>query len=399
MVPPPSRIPVNAEIIQPLMVLLQQADEFIQSTTSTPDSVLGKRNPRAESGKAIQALQGQSEAANSSGIQNFADVTMQYEARVVTGMFKYVLDRAGRVEQVLNPQGEVRSVMLNAPFTMNGRRPVRAQGVSGQTTTMQPGAPPVKHYDLTTGYYGVSITVGKSLPTRVAQDSEQLAAIMEQDPELGVVLAPVFLRQQDGPGMKEAAILAKEYRDQKFGPMGEPKDGQPSPEQLMAKLKAAEGQIQQMQQAGTELQKQVETDQAKQLAMIEKAKIDASVEQMRIEAELKRAEMDNLARIQVAQLAAGARIDAEQIAAKVAMLIQGAKNAEEDKERQHEARLDLTARAHEAGMAIHDQERGSEEAQADRDHADGMAEGEHQRGMESAEHAASLEPNDEPEAE
>ena len=362
LLPPPSRVQADASGLQPLMMMLSQADQFIQSTTATPDPVLGFRNQKAESGKAIQALQGQSEAANSSGIQNFAEVTMQYEAKVVLGMFKYIYDRPGRVLHVLNSQGDRRAVMLNKPFVTDPRgRPMPAMG---PTSTMQPQKP--KMYDFSKGIYGVSVTVGKSFNTRVEQGAAQLAGIMDKDPELGVVLAPIFLRFQEGPGMKEAAELAKEYRDRKFGPMGGSKDGRPDPAELEAKLKAAEGKMQQMEQAGMELQKQVDTDQAKQAAMLQKAQIDAEIEKLRIQADIERARMDNAARVQVAEIAASAKIDAEQIAAKVALILQEAKNAEEDKERRHEAEISHGDRAHDVAMTMGTQEHDDERADIER---------------------------------
>jgi len=389
LLPPPQRTNMDASGLGPMMVMLQQADDFIQSSTATPDPVLGKANSKNQSGKAIQALQGQSEASNSAGIQNFSDVTMQYEARVVLGMMKRLYDRKGRMVHVVNQEGDIRPVILNAPHVIDpktGRPKLVPAPVEGQTTTMQP-KPQGKIYDLNKGFYGVSVTIGKSFNTRIEQGSAQLASIMEADPELGVVLAPVFLRFQDGPGMKEAAELAKEYRDMKYPGLGKPKDGTETPEVLQQKLKASEMQIQQMQQAGAELQKQIETDQAKQQATMQKAQIDAQTEQARIAADLQKAQMDNETRIKVAEIAAGAKIDAEKLNAVISLALDRSKEAQAAFDRRHEAQLTHHDSAHES--ALRAEERQHETEMAERAHEQGLegAEVEHQQGMEAQEQA------------
>ena len=285
---PPQRVQDDGAGLQAIMVILNQADEFIQSSTATPDPVLGKRNSKSESGRAIQALQGQSEAANSAFIQNFADVTMMYEAKVGIGMIRRIYDRPGRMARVLNIQGEGRPVILNQDFVMEGGKPRAIQAPPASVGI--PGMPPppaegVKRYDLSKGYYGVSVTIGKSFNTKREQGVELLNAIMERAPELGIALAPIMLRFMDGPGMKEAAEIAKEFRDKQMPGLGKPKDGQESPDQLKSMLEAAKAQIEQMQQAGAELQKEVEQQRAKAEADVAKVEIKAAAEGQNAQAE------------------------------------------------------------------------------------------------------------------
>ena len=352
-VPPPQRVQVDGSTLAPIMMMMQQADDFIQSATATPDPVLGKSNTKNQSGKAIEALQGQSEASNSSYIQNFADVTMQYEAKVGIGMIRRIYDRPGRVAQVLNAEGDVRPVMLNAPFVegKNGRPIPAPKGLPGQTTTQQPQQP--KTYNLGTGFYGVSVTVGKSWNTRKEQGAEVLGSIMEKDPELGVVLSPLFLKFMDGPGMAEAADLAREYRDLKYPGIGKSKDGVETPEQLQAKLKAAEMQIQQMQQMGHQMQQELQNQQAKAQAEIEKVQIkaqsDAQVAMLKaqtdaqganaeaaLKIELERMQAETEERIElIRQEAENARLASEQaFGAKMLMMEQRFAAIEAEKGRQ-----------------------------------------------------------------
>lgn len=393
--PPPGRVEVNTSAMGPSVLLLQQADEFIQSASATPDPVLGKGNTKNQSGKAIAALQGQSEASTSNYLGNFAQITLMYEAKVVLGMMKRVYDRPGRIARLVNIQGDVRPVMLNAPFTMDmntGRpkRVVQPPQIPGMSASMPPGMPGApsgtaqtkpKYYDLTKGIYGVSVTVGKSFQTRLEQGSEQIGQFMEQDPELAVILAPLFLKYQDWPGSKEAADLAKEYRDKKFPGIGTPKDGLESPEQLQAKLKAAENQMQQMQQAGAELQKQLETEQLKNQTILEKAKMDA-------DKTLQKTSMDNETRIIVAQIAAAAKENESKLNAIMSVMLDKSKAAQAESDRRQALALDDEGKAHELGMAAVQQGAAEQQALTDQDYGREMSEREYEQSLEAQQMAA-----------
>lgn len=387
-IPPPNRVPDDGAGLQPIMAILQQADEFIQSSTATPDPVLGRRNSKSESGRAIQALQGQSEAANSSFIQNFADVTMMYEAKVGIGMLKRVYDRPGRVARVLNIQGDGRKVILNQDFVMKDGKPipVPSPALPGQTTTMQPQAPNVKRYDLSKGYYGVSVTIGKSFNTKREQGVELLNAIMERAPELGIVLAPVMLRFMDGPGMKEAAELAKEFRDMQMPGLGKGKEGEETPDQLKAQLKAAQAQIQQMQEIGQKMQQEIEQQQAKAQAEIEKVRIkaeaDAQNTALKAQAEGQNLQAQAMLDAKLAEIQAEAEERLEQIRQEAELARQNdqqafemAKLALEQRFEALQAELD---RKQQAEMAVHQAK--VAEANADRD--DMRSEREAERGEE-----------------
>lgn len=392
--PPPGRVQVDTSAMGPSVLLLQHADEFIQSASATPDPVLGRGNTKNQSGKAIAALQGQSEASTSNYLGNFAQITLMYEAKVVLGMMKRVYDRPGRIARLVNVQGDIRPVMLNAPYQMdmNTGRPKRVVQTPpmpgppmppGMSASMPPGAPQMpgmsqgqaqpkpKHYDLTKGIYGVSVTVGKSFATRLEQGSEQIGQFMEKDPELAVILAPLFLKYQDWPGAKEAADLAKEYRDKKYPGIGTPKDGIESPEQLQAKLKAAEAQMQQMQQAGAELQKQLETETLKNQTIMAKAQLDA-------QKTLEKTDKDNETRIIVAQIAAAAKENESKLNAIMSVMLDKSKAAQAASDREQALSLDDDDKAHELGIAMVNQgnSQESEERARQADAEAAMLEGE-----------------------
>lgn len=371
--PPPKRTEVSSSAMGPAMMLLQESRSMIQAATATPDVALGVRDSSYRSGKAEEKLQRQSEAAKTNFLENFVSITLRYEAKVVLGMMANVYDRPGRVAHVIDMQGVTRSVMLNSKFVKDQKTqsPIRVNdqaipmvrnpedGSWAADEQAQPLQQTPKSYDLSKGFYGVSVDVGKATSTRMEEGSEQLSGFMEADPELSTILAPLFLQFQDWPGSKEAAELAKRFRDMKYPQMNEAKDGEETPDQLKAKLAAAQTQIQQGGQQLQELQQQIQTDQAKQQAMVEKARIEAEsaerLEAMRIASEERKAQMDNEARIQVAQISAGAKIDVEQLASVVAIALDKSKAEQAAFNRRHEAQLGHESAEHEKEMALQSQ--------------------------------------------
>jgi hypothetical protein len=144
--PPPQRTQVDTSRLGPSMLLLQQAREFIHEGTGAYESALGQQATNAKSGRAVMALQQQHQAGSSHFIDNLAEISLTYEAKVVLDLIPYIYDRPGRVARLLDAEDNPRTVMLNAPFTMNQetKRPQRAQmpPPGTATTGMAPQGPP-----------------------------------------------------------------------------------------------------------------------------------------------------------------------------------------------------------------------------------------------------------------
>lgn len=337
----PQRTPVDTSALMPSVLLLEQADQMIQSASSTPDPVLGKSR-KDQSGKAIERLQGQSEASNSGFIYRFAEITLRYEARVIMAWIPKTYDRVGRIAQIQNVRGEVRKVMLNAPFVPDERgRPVQTDTngrplpmsptsqtpppMGGPMSTTQPQKPKKpKFYDFSRGIYGVAISIGKSYKSQMEEAADQIGMFIEKDPEMAVIMMPMFLRNQSWSGSKEAADLATEYRELKFPTIGKDKDDTESPEMLKSQLQQAQQQIQQMQQAGQAMQQELETKQAEQQAKIQAAQIDAQAK-----AQLEQSKAQST--IQTEQMKAQAEAAAQAAQAELEVRLQEMK-AESDRE-------------------------------------------------------------------
>jgi hypothetical protein len=286
---------------------------------------LGKATKQDESGRKILALQQQSDAGTSHFLASLADVSMPLEARIVLDLMPAIYDRPGRVTKILGGEDEVKTVMLNQAFVMDpaGKRPVPAQ--EGQQ-----GA---KLYDLRKGTYGIAVNIGKSFQTRLQQGGEMIGEILANKPELMPLIGPTFFQFQDFPGAKEIADILKKVRDKQFPGLGEDEDQAPSPEQLQAKLQAMEQQGQMMQQQLQLAIKQIETDQAKQQATIEKAR------------------MDNEAKVALAKLDAQTEASQEQTKVMLQRMEEQFQAIQAALDRDHEERMQQEKLAHEVGMA------------------------------------------------
>jgi hypothetical protein len=328
----PAPLPQRAQLDQTgmsiAMMALQEADNFIQSTTSVYDPSLGRSNPRDESGRAKLALQSQSDAATGHYLASLADVSMNLEARIILDLMPKVYDRPARITKILGGEDETKTVMLNAPFVVdpNGGRPRR----------VQEGHEGAKLYDFRNGGYSVSVSIGKSFQTRLQEGGEMIGQILQAQPELMSLVGPTYFRFQDWPGAEELADILKKLRDKQFPGLGDDQDGQTA-EQAQVKVQALEQQLQMLQQQLGEAAKIIQTDQVKQQAHVQS-------EQIKSTAQVEIARMNNatkvlVARITAAKEAANAMKEDEEEAIALALT------------QEHEKDMQKFDAAHEVGMA------------------------------------------------
>jgi hypothetical protein len=355
--PPPMRTQVDTSKMQLSVMGMQEGDQMIQSTTSIYDPSLGRNNPRDKSGKAILALQGQSDAGTSHYLASLADVSLAYEARVVLDLIPSIYDRPGRVTRILTGEDKDKMVMLNKPFMPNSEGfPVEApEGTEG-----------AKMYDLREAIgYSVSTSIGKSFQTRLQQGSEQIGEILANAPDLLPVIGDIYFGYQDIPGSDEIKERMAKWREKVMPGLGEDEDGQaPTVEQLSAKLQAME---QQGQMQGQQLQmamEQIKTDQAKQQAAMMKAQLDAqtTMQKAQLDAQtaIHQAEMNNATKLAIERIKAGqaAISDASELAE--VRLATGLK-IQADREARHEEMAHDVAMAHAGGNTVTRKREGGQE--------------------------------------
>ena len=265
-VPPPQRVQVDSSKMQLSLMAWGEAKGFVQQTTSIHAYALGEqgtgRDP--QSGKAILALQQQSDAGSSQYLDNLGNITLPYEGKVVLDLMPHIYDRPGRITQVLGKEDKSKTVMLNAPFVMNGQRPKR----------VNEGTPGAEQWNLADGKYTVSVDVGRPYQTRLQEAGDMIGQLLAKAPQLMPIIGPTYLRTQDWPGAEELADLLQKVRDQQFPFLGEDEEGQPTPDVLKSQIGALQQQLQGMGMQMQAAMKALETDQAKQQAQILKAQMD-----------------------------------------------------------------------------------------------------------------------------
>lgn len=274
LVPPPGRAQVDSSGMSVALMALDQARQFVQSATSVYAPSLGEMPTQQskQSGRAILALQQQSDAGTSQFLENLATISIPHEARIVLDWMQYVYDRPGRVVQVLGEEDEEKSVMLNAPHVMS------PEGRPQPLPPQQPGMPPpqgVKEFKLGQGKYTISVSVGKSFQTRLQEGASEIGQILQGAPELMPIIGPTYFRFRDFPGAREISELLKRMRDKQFPGLDAKEGEQPDAEQVKAQMEGMGQQMQQMQQALQQATMKIETDQAKQQAQVLKAQLDA----------------------------------------------------------------------------------------------------------------------------
>jgi len=314
--PPPQRTQVDTSRLGPSMLLLQQAREFIHEGTGAYESALGQQATNAKSGRAVLALQNQHTAGSSHFLDNLAEISLTYEAKVVLDLIPFIYDRPGRVARILDREDNAKTVMLNQPFTMNPqtKRPMAAMPSPQPPTAPQmgmgmppqgppmgmPGAPPappprpqgkVLHYDLKKGRYGVVVSIGKSYKSRNEEGADEMGNLFQANPSLFPILGDIYLKFRDFPGHLEAAERVKKM----LPPPLQAKDNGPDPQQLQQQLQQAGQMVEQLTKAldektkllemdGQKLQMQAQTAQGDQQAKLE-------IERMRNETQLAITEM------------------------------------------------------------------------------------------------------------
>jgi len=301
-----------------------------------------------------------------------------------------VFDRPGRVIPAMGVEEHQRLIMVNWPY-VEGKDgtpeplpnwqpgqpvPQTVQGPPGPQG--QPSPPmPVKFIDLKKGEYSIQAVAGKAYATRREEASDAISNVMKVvPPEMAAALAPAWLEEQDYPGAKKIAEIAKNSLPPQLQQAYQEDQEQPAiPPQIQAQMQAMQAQLQQATQI-------IQTDQIKQQATLEKAKIDA-------QAGIQKAEMDAQVRLRIAEMDAHAVADKD-------LALQVMKNAAAI------AVAHIGAAAKGASLQAHAMEEsqalGHEamQADADRQHEAQMADQQHQQALAQREQEAALTPPEMP---
>jgi hypothetical protein len=318
---------------------------MLQASMSTFDPALGKQPTAHRSGRALEALQGQSVEANSHYLANFADISLMYEAKVWLDLAPRVYDRPERIVRIL--QGDKSQLaMLGMPFTRDG------QGMPHATPQDQPVPPDALHFDFSKGRYGITTTIGKSKSSRLQSGNDALTAIIQAEPATLPIIGPLWAMTLDFPYHNELAELLQKDRDHRM-PWLAPANGQQDPASLAAENQALKAQL---SQAAQMIQSKIAEKQVEQQGKMAITQVQETAETIRDQAA-------NETKIAVAEL--GAKVDrlALFLEERARLGVQG-----------HEAGMQATDQAHEVAMAAMDH--GSATDQAAQAHAQTMQQAE-----------------------
>jgi hypothetical protein len=342
--PPPvdddSEAPIAAAV-----ALMRTSEEAIKASTSTGDASLGNTNPNERSGKALEALQSQSDLANSNYPDNVRRA-MIYAGELMVEVIPKIT-RPGQILHIMGMDDKPEQVMIGRPYQVapDGTPQPAPEHVTPEMARMKDNL--YKFYDPGAGKYAVTVTVGKATATRQQEGAKALGDLIPHlPPEMAAVVMPDYVKQLSFPGAQGIAERLESTLPPNLQP--KPVDGQPAiPPQAQMQIEQLSAQVQQAQQA-------IATDQAKQQASIQTAQLkeagEMERERMRIAADLEKARMDNATRIEVARIGAAKQIASIQAEAKEERLATG-------------LRIDAE-QTHDAAMAAVDQA-GQREARAD----------------------------------
>lgn len=348
--PLPQRMQVDGARMNLSIMALQQAGVWIQDVTAVKEPSLGGESQKRLSGRAILALQGQTDQSTSAYLSNL-ERAMNLEARIVLDLIPHIYDRPGRITPIIRGDDDSSEfVALNQPFVMQGKRPM----------PLQPGAPPpqnAKTFDLTKGKYGIAVDVGKSYKTRLKEGDEALTELVTAKPELLPIVGDIWFKFRDQPGSKEISKRLAKWREMQFPGLGEGEDGQMPPEQAQAMLQRAQQENQQLQQQLQQAAQALQTEQAKQQAAVLKAQMDQQTDAAKMQADLELARMDNEVKLTIA----AAQEETKRLIAGMQAQVEGLRQiVETDRAaRQQQADSDMadresqeaeTARGHEVAM-------------------------------------------------
>jgi hypothetical protein len=298
-VPPPQRSTAEAPI-QAMVQLMIQSEEGVKATTGIFDPSLGNLTTKDRSGTALQALQGASQFGQSN-YQDNVTRALVYAGELMVELGPKILDRPGRVLQILQDGDEPANVMLGQPFTQapDSGMPQPVLGPNQQPVTDPQqaqlfAAGLAKFYDLAAGKYGVVVNVGRNSITKRQESNRALGDLIPHLPEqMAAVLTPEYIETLDFDEADTAAAAARRALPPN---LQAPPDQALSPA-VQAQLAQLTTQTQQLNAALSGAKQIIDTDQIKAQRDLQKMKLEKT-------ADMLRDHVNNAAKILIARIQA-----------------------------------------------------------------------------------------------
>lgn len=307
--------------IQAITLAAQAADEDIKDTTGRHEGSLGK-NPRDQSGRALEAQQQQGQVSTSHYVVNLAEIAMAHEAKIIIDLLPVIYDRPGRVMRLLGERDVEEYAIIGQPFvpTPNGPQPVADPNTPVQVAPNQPPRKPKLYKFDPEAEFSVTVGVGPSKDTQKEHNSQQVEIIMKTVPALAPLVADIYAAQMEGDIGEQLSKRLKAAQPAIAGLDDGTEEDADLPPEAAAKMQGLQMQLQQMQQqlqqAMTELQTRAQQTQAEMQIARETA---ASRERI--------AMLVAKTQLAVARLNGGQKVEVEQLDAQLQLALQEAEHA------------------------------------------------------------------------
>lgn len=362
LLPPPARQAVEPPI-QAMQQLLQMSTIDLQAVTGLNDANLGLNRKADESGKAVLARQRQGSMATADYSDNLSRM-IRRRTRMILQSQKRVYTEP-RIQRIIKPDGTVKQVgIYNSANDNDAADALEKLSKLDDTIT--------KIYDIGTGEYDVTISVGPSYQTKRQEAVETQIQLLQLDPQIIPYIGDIVVGNMDIPGAQEIAKRLKKL----LPPALQEAD---DPEQQQQMILAQHGQlVQQVQLLSQQLQMANQTIQTKKVEQDGKF----AIENLKAESDLKLQNIKIAADIVKAQIAAqhqdaqarqsetnqvwseisgqsheAALTMAQQAHEKAMAQLQGAQQAQQQTSDQaHEANMAGAQQSHEVGMAAMQQQ-------------------------------------------
>jgi hypothetical protein len=238
--PPPQRMAVEPPI-QAMMLMVRQADQDLKSTTGIYDPTLGQPGPE-QSGRAILARQHQGAIATLNYSDNLGRA-IRFTGRQLLDLIPKVYD-APRLQRIVDPDGSIRHIgVFNS--VSSGLNQQAAMQMIAQAGPEAPEMAAIrKVYDVGTGRYDVSLSVGPGYQSKRQEAVQSMMTLIQAYPNIMAFVGDLLVKNMDWPGAQEIAQRLRKMLPPQLQEMGG---------DMASQLAASQSQLQTLSQQHEQL--------------------------------------------------------------------------------------------------------------------------------------------------
>ena len=221
------------------------ASEDIKAATGQYNASLGMGG-NERSGKAILARQREGDVGTYHYVDNLARA-IRYVTRQLVDMIPKIYDTQ-RIARIIGEDGETDMAKIDPMQEMPVKKIVDQQGIEID-----------KIYNPNVGKYDVVVTTGPSYSTKRQETREEMAQLLQGNPQLWAIAGDLFVKNMDWPGADEMAKRLAKTIDPKF--MGDEDD--PALQAAKMQMQAMGQEMEQMHQMIQNVNKSIEVQDLK----------------------------------------------------------------------------------------------------------------------------------------